>query len=696
MKLDNYITLDEAAVKSSNLCDRFSEADLTAIGKVVLEGYQRDKASRSKWERRTQAAMDLAMQVQKDKTFPWAGASNICFPLVTIAAMQFHSRAYPALISGTDVAKMRVIGVDPTGEKTDRAERIAVHMSWQLLEEDQAWEAGQDRLLLNLGLVGTVFKKTYHNAAKDIITGDVVNAQDLVFDYWAKSLESCPRKTHVIPLFRNDVYSRIKRKVFRDVSEEGWYKQPTNPVPDMAQSRADNRAGVTIPLPDETTPFRTLEQHVELDLDDDGYAEPYIITIEEISGCVLRIVTGFDQLSDILRNEDGDIVEIIKLQYFNAYIFIPSPDGSLMGVGFGILLGPLNESVNSLINMLVDAGTMSVTAGGFLGKGAKVRGGVYTFQPLEWKRVDASGDDLRKSIVPLEVREPNQVLFALLSLLIGYVNRVSGTTDPMVGENPGQNTPAENMRTMVAEGSKIYSALFKRVWRAMKDEFKIRYILNGIYLPISRRFGFNDQSVVLKEDYLGNPDDVVPAADPNITSDNMKLTQVQFLAQRAATVPGYDTDAVERRLLKTMHVDGIERIFPGVQVTGAPKDIKIQLQEMKNQAAAAELEAEQMRFVATLQEEMRMNEAEIAKIAAEIQNMQAVTEGDKADRQVAIMQSVMKLLGDRNKAALSKLDIVKKQLEIKREQAKTQIDAGRMGGLEGTSRNAAASASAGG
>ena len=685
LELEQYITLDQAAVDASNLIDRFTEGDLEKIGNEVWTGYDLDKRSRWKWERRTQAAMDLALQVTKEKTFPWPGASNIAFPLVTIAALQFHSRAYPAILPSADVVKCRVVGEDPTGFKTARAGRIAAHMSWQVLEEDRGWEEGQDRLLINVPIVGTTFKKSRFNGDKAIVVGDLVLAQDLIVDYWTKSLDACPRKTHIIPMFRNDIHSRVKRKVFRDVSEESWYKALPVKKEDMPQTRQDNRQGLTPPLQsDATTPFTMLEQHVDMDLDGDGYAEPYIITIEETSKCVVRIVTGFDRLEDIEKTKDGEIIQIQRLEYFTKYEFIPSPDGGFYGVGFGILLGPLNEATNSLINMLVDAGTMNVTAGGFLGRGAKIRGGNYAFGPWEWKRVDSTGDDLRKSIVPAEVREPSAVLFQLLSLLINYVNRVAGTTDPMVGENPGQNTTAETMRTMIQEGSKIYSAIFKRIWRSMKEEFKLRYILNGIYMP--QRKGFGKNQIALREDYLGNPDDVAPAADPNITSDNMQLTQVQFLASRAAQVAGYNSDAVERRLLKVMKVDGIDEIFPGVEKTGAPKDVKVTIQELKNQALSMQLQSDMQQFAMQLQEEQRMNSAEIAKIAAEIENMQATTQGDHADRQVAILQSVMKMLDSRNQQVTGMLDIVKKKLEIERERVKVD-NARNDGGLGGASGN---------
>ena len=693
LKLDKYLTLDESAIESPNLCDRFSADDLQRIGNHVFEGYQRDKQSRWKWERRTQAAMDLAMQVQKVKTFPWPNCSNIAFPLVTIAALQFHSNAYPAIVQGTDVVKCRIIGEDPSGQKKARANRISTHMSWQVLEEDVSWEEQQDRLLINVPIVGTAFKKSYFDAEKNYCTSELVLAQDLVIDYWAKSVETCPRKTHVIPLFRNRVHSDIERKVFRDVREEGWYSNMPVRQADATQERVDNRQGVTPPRPDETTPFVGLEQHCDLDLDNDGYAEPYIITIEENSRAVLRIVTGFDREADIERTRDGGIISIRRMEYFTKFTFIPSPDGGIYDVGFGVLLGPLNEATNSLINLLVDAGVMSVTGGGFLGKGAKIRGGNYTFTPLEWKRMDSTGDDLRKSIVPLEVREPNAVLFQLLGLLIEYTNRIAGTTDTMVGENPGQNTPAETMRTMVAEGRKVYNSIHKRIWRAMKEEFKKRYILNGLYMPVRRSYGAG--KMALREDYLGNPDDVVPAADPNVTSDGMMLVQAQALKAASMQTPGYDMEEVERRYLRALKIDGIDQVYLGVKKTGMPEDPKLQIAKLKHQGEMAWLENETRQFVMSLMEEQRMNNAQIAKIQAEIQTMQLDVQGDAEDRKVAMMQSILKTLEGRNNLILKQMDVLIKDLEVKRARAEAgSDDGGNVRRLAGPPSNGGASASA--
>lgn len=643
LTLSGQLTLNAAAIKSPNLCDRFDDDDLKLIGEECHAGYERDEQSRAAWLRRNEAGMDLALQIQKDKSFPWPGCSNVAFPLVTIAAMQFHARAYPAIVSGTDIVKCAVFGSDETGEKTAHANRVSTHMSWQLLYQDKCWEEQEDKAILNLSIVGTNFKKTYYSAAVGHNVSELVLAKDLVIDYWAKSVEDCPRKTHRIPKFRNEVYEYVLRGLWRDCLEESWYQGSPIRQQTTQSINQDNRQGVTQPQADETTSLLFLEQHVNLDLDKDGYAEPYIVTFEKSSKYVVRIVTRFDRESDIERvaqgSRKGQIIKINAIEYFTKKTFIPSPDGGIYDIGFGVFLGPLNEAVNSLVNMLLDAGTMQTTGGGFLGRGAKIRGGTYTLAPFEWKRVDSTGDDLRKSIFPLPVNAPSDVLFQLLSLLINYTNRIAGTTDMMVGENPGQNTPAETARTMVEMGQKIYTAIFKRIWRASKEEFQKLYKLNGIFLPLDVEF----PGGATRDDYQGSPDEIAPVADPSITSDSMKLQLAGALKQSAASTPGYDHDAVEMRWLKALHVDAPEQVFPGTKGQPPAKDPKLVIAETKEAGAAQRLQltlqSQQQEMVITLLETRRVNNAKIIELMAKAEQASANAQSEQAYAQVAAINA---------------------------------------------------------
>jgi chaperonin GroES len=638
--LKTRLTINKELIESPNLTDKFDADDLVKIGQLVWEGYDRDKFSRSTWEKRSEAAMDLALQIQKDKSFPWPGAANVVFPLISISALQFSARAYGNIVQGVDVVRYRVTGDDPDGLIQEKADRIAKHMSWQVLEEDTSWEEQHDRLLINLSIVGTAFVKSYFSPSLGHNVSELVLARDLVLDYYAKSVESCSRKTHIVPMYRNEIYERVVAGTFADVLDESWYK--TNSAPPVAppQTGRDNRRGQSIPTADIDTPFVTLEQHRLLDLDGDGYAEPYIVTIEVNSKKVLRIVARFDTEQQVIRSRTGKILRIEPTEYFTKYPFIPAPDGGIYDIGFGVLLGPLNESVNSGINQLLDAGTMQNSTGGFLGRGAKIRGGTYTMAPWEWKRVDSTGDDLRKNLVPFPEKQPSAVVFQLLQLLIEYTDRLAGTVDQMVGITPGQNTPAETSRNALEQGMQVYSMIFKRVWRAMKEEFKKLHKLNSVFLDTEVKFGQGDM-LVYREDYKSDPNLIAPVADPNVTSNSMRFAQAQAVAQRAMGIPGYDIPEVEKRFLKALRVDGIDKVYPGTDKVPPLPNPKMEVENAKLQGKKMQLDNDRFKFILNLRMEARKVYAQIGLMEAQAAQALAGVDAERAGLQLQAMDTAI-------------------------------------------------------
>ncbi len=682
LQLDRKLVLSKDLVQEPNLAQRFSEDDLTRIGAWCYSGYKRDKQSRQRWEQRMEASMDLALQLQKAKNFPWPNCSNIAFPLVTIAALQFHSRAYPMIIQGTDVVRYKVWDNDPNGKEIQRARRIGKYMSFQLLEEDEDWEEQHDRMLLQLPIVGCAFKKTYYNGEHN--DSELVSAFDLVMDYWAKSVEHCARKTHVIPIHRNDVYEKVRSGLFLNVLDEAWFRAPAQYPRDTEDEREDKRRGTEEPSSDETTPFKFLEQHCLMDLDKDGYAEPYVVTVEASTQKVVRIVSRIERYDvDVERDAAGRILRIKGYEHFTKYSFIPSPDGGVYDLGFGILLGPLNESVNSVINQLVDSGTLNNLGGGFLSRGVKIRGGVYNVAPFEWQRVDSTGDDLRKGIFPLPTKEPSQVLFQLLGLLINYTERISGSTDMLLGQNPGQNTPAETSRTMVEQGMKVYSNIFKRIWRGMKGEFKKLYELNAIYLPHQRRFGESGM-VISQADFVTGSSNISPVADPNITSESMRLWQAQAVKQAAMMTPGYSIPEVEMEYLHALRVESPERLYPGPDKVPPLPNPKVQVEQLKLQASQAALQQKQAQFMLTLQEEHRLNTAKIVQLEAQAHQFLANAQGTDTGHQIAAFEAAIGAAKTHNEHLRGMIDLLQKGMQSERGSGDQP---GGMGGLEGAPGN---------
>jgi chaperonin GroES len=630
----------------SNIAEKLCAEDLSTIGMWVVKDFDTDLNSRMTWEKRTETSLKLALQVAETKNFPWANASNVKFPLITIAALQYHARSYPVLIDSDLPVKCRVVGDDKDGLRALRATRVEQHMSYQLLEEDEDWESEMDKVLITQPIVGCAFKKTYYDPIKKHNISENVLAKDLVVNYWTKSLETASRVTHILQMNKNEIYERVARGLWIDVSEGQRQQDSYLSLGSGLQAAQDKAQGLMPPQSnDSSTPVEILEQHCHIDLDDDGYAEPYIVYVRRDNKKVARIVARYTE-KDVERNKQGTILSIKAEQYFTKYPFIPSPDGGFYDLGFGVLLGPLNESINTLINQLIDTGTMQNTAGGFLSRGIKLRGGNYNFNPLEWKHVDTTGDDLRKGIVPLPVREPSQVLFTLLSLLINYGERISGAVDILQGQNPGQNTPAETTRTMAEQGMKIFNGIFKRTHRSLKQEFRKLYRLNQIFINENTPYVSDAKSngIILASDYEGPVTDVMPSADPSITSDAQRLAQANAIAMRVGNTPGlYNRYEAEVTYLKALKVPNIDKILPdpkGPNAVPPPVNPKVQIEQMKLQAKQASDQLDMKMALLKLMSEAELNQAQIQKLQAEAEAIKIgiATEGEKMRIQEINMQ----------------------------------------------------------
>lgn len=681
MELDVKLNLDKMLV-SPNIAEMLDDRALNTIGSKVVSEFNLDKESRSMWEKRVESAMLLALQVAEAKSFPWSGASNIKFPLVTIAALQFHSRAYPALIPSSDIVKVNVDyndGMDP--EIFESNKRVEKHMSFQLLKEDENWEAEMDKVLITVPIVGCAFKKTYWDFNEDHPISENVLAKDFVVSYWTKNLKDCPRQSHVIYLSTNDVLSRQRRGIWSDIK-----LAPVHTLQEDNLTRASDKAqGVEQPNQDPATPYEFIEQHRWEDLDGDGFKEPYIITVHRESKKVVRIVANYFENS-IKRNAKGEIINIKPESYFTKYSFIPSPDGGFYDIGFGILLGPLNESINTIINQLVDAGTMANTAGGFLSRGIKIRGGNYNFAPLEWKHVDSTGEDLSKGIYPLPVREPSNVLYTLLTTLVNYGERIVGSTDIMVGENVGQNTPATTSQMMVDQGMKVFAGIFKRTYRAMNEELKKVYRLNQLYLPKQYKYS---TGVVSSDDYKQNSDMLRPAADPHVVSDQQRIAQAQALVQASASAPGFDQYQVMRRYLEALKVPNIDQVLPdpkGPNAIQPAPDVKIQIEQMKSQERQLSLQVKMKLGIMKLTQEAEINRAKIMQLQAEAVKLLEEAGGEKEYQKIAMLNAQIGAAKAHDESILRSIELMQKATEETGD-VEYGANAARILGLGGTSSN---------
>lgn len=585
-----------------NIAKDLSEDKLNEIGQDVKKGYENDCETRHDWERSIEDWTKLAKQTIEPRSYPWPNASNIKYPLLATAAMQFAARAYPSLVpSNGKVVSSRIIGKDPDGQKYERAQRVSTYMSYQLMDQMVGWEEDMDRMLIMLPIVGVLFKKTYWDSIEQKNCSKLILPKNLVVDYWTTSLERAERISEVIEMSPRIVKERQLGEVFLDV--------------DLGTAIVPNEQGHAIQAPpppeqDETTPFVLIEQHTFLDLDEDGYPEPYIVTIHKDTGKVLRIAARFDDKTMVFK--DDKLVQIKPVQYYTKFGFIPNPDGGFYDIGFGTLLGPLNESVNTLINQLVDAGTLSNLQAGFLGKGLRIKMGETRFQPGEWKTVNATGDDLKKSIFPLPTREPSDTLFKLMGSLITSGKELASVAEIFTGKMPGQNTPATTTMATVEQGMKVFTAVYKRIFRSLEEEFKKLYRLNSIYTNPNEYVNIIDAEIG-PEDFNQDDYNICPGADPTATSQQEKLMKAQGLMELLPTGIIDPVKAVYRILDAQEQPNWQELINPQVAQSGQPPppppDPK--LMEME---AAAKLKGQELQMKGAAQQqagELKARDAQV-------------------------------------------------------------------------------------
>lgn len=548
--------------QTKNLALLLDEVEQGLLADRAKREYEIDDHTRDEWKKKYKEWLRLAMQIAEEKTYPWPGASNVLFPLLTVAAVQFNARAYPAIVQGRNVVKGAVLGDDngtplispqtgqpimgpagqpmwqtPPGAKQARADRIGRHMSWQLLTEQREWEEQTDRLLLLLAITGTMFRKTYYDSASQRNVSETVDALRLVVNYHAKSFEVAPRYSEEIDFYPWQIESNIRAGLWLD------HDYGSN------EDSAD----------DEDAPVTFVEQHRRYDLDRDGYAEPVIVTFSKFSGRLARIMPGFDE-EGIEAVDDGRVMKIEPVRFYTRYGFVPSPDGGVYDVGLGSLLYPLNHAVNSSLNQMFDAGHLANAGGGFIGGGMSMNTGAVRFSIGEYKVVQTPGQELRANLVPLPFPGPNPTLLALLQFLVESAKEVGSIKDILTGEMPGANVPGILGLAVIQQGLKVFSATFKRVYRGLRAEYEKLFRLNRLYLPDEAGFRIGAEYFEISRADYEEGAGVEPVADPDMVTDVQRMAQGNFLLQ-FANDPWFNAREIRLRALQAAAIDQIDKLL---------------------------------------------------------------------------------------------------------------------------------------
>ena len=562
--VDEQAPIEEEVVEEQhhdNLAEKMEEEELSILSADCIGEYTEDKSSRSDWAKTYTSNLDLLGFKYEERTKPFAGASGVVHPVLAEAQTQFQAQANKELLPADGPVRTKTIG-RRTKEKVSQASRVKDFMNYQITDVMEEYDTDLDQMLFYLPLAGSAFKKIYYDEGLGRAVSKFVPAEDLVVPYLATDLESCERVTHVIKMMENELRKKQVSGFYRDIevkpsiSEDDDIKNKTRDL--EGTDETGNNEEITI-----------LEFHVNLDLpgyedvgedgEPTGIKLPYIVTIAENNGKVLAI----------RRNWKEDNPNKTKLQYFVHFKFLPG----LGFYGFGLthMIGGLSRAATSALRQLIDAGTLSNLPAGFRAKGIRVKDDDEPLQPGEFRDVDAPGGDLRASFQLLPYKEPSAILFQLLGFCVQAGQRFAAIADVQVGDS-NQQAPVGTTVALLERGSRVMSAIHKRLHYGQKLEFKLLAKVFSEYLPDEYPYEISGGERTIKQSDFDSRVDILPVSDPNIFSMSQRISLAQTQLELAKTEPGiHNVREAYRRMYEAIGTKDIEEILKE-EPEAEPKD----------------------------------------------------------------------------------------------------------------------------
>jgi hypothetical protein len=512
---------------NANLTEFVEDQELSFIGANLFQNYQDYKTSRRDWEKTYTEGLDLLGFKYNNRTEPFQGASGATHPVLAEAATQFQALAYKELLPANGPVRTQVVGIQ-TPEKTQQANRVKDYMNYQLMDQMIEYEPEFDQMLFYLPLAGSAFKKVYYDEMLQRAVSKFVPAEDLVVPYTATSLEDAESIIHKIKISENELRKQQIAGFYRDVALKPGQNNLTDVEKKELELEGTTKSGR------EEDIFTLLECHVNLDLqgfeDEDASGEPtgikvpYIVTIEESSREVLSIRRNFEP-NDPLRK---------KISYFVHFKFLPG----LGFYGFGLIhmIGGLSRTATSALRQLLDAGTLSNLPAGFKQRGIRIRDDAQSIQPGEFRDVDAPGGNIRDAFMTLPFKEPSQTLLNLLGVVVQAGQRFASIADMQVGDG-NQQAAVGTTVALLERGSRTMSAIHKRIYAALKNEFKLLSRVFKLYLPQEYPYDVVGGQRLIKQSDFDDRVDILPVADPNIFSQTQRISLAQTELQLAMSNP---------------------------------------------------------------------------------------------------------------------------------------------------------------
>ena len=537
-----------------NLADILPDDILEPLGNEMVQNYMDYKTSRKDWEQSYIQGLDLLGFKYENRTEPFQGASGATHPVLAEAVTQFQAQAYKELLPAEGPVRTQVIGVaSPPVEQ--QSQRVKDFMNYLIMDQMQEYEPEFDSMLFHLPLAGSTFKKVYYDQLMGRAVSKFVPAEDLIVPYTATSLDDAESIIHTLKVSENDLRKQQVNGFYSDVELSAPGVDTNNELEKKERElEGTKKTGKNEPM------YTVLECHVNLDLE--GFEEvdsnneptgiklPYIVTVEEGSRKVLSI----------RRNYNPDDLKKTKIQYFVHFKFLPG----LGFYGFGLIhmIGGLSRTATAALRQLLDAGTLSNLPAGFKQRGVRVRDEASPIQPGEFKDVDAPGGSLRDAFFPLPYKEPSQTLLQLMGIVVGAGQRFAAIADMQVGDG-NQQAAVGTTIALLERGSRVMSAIHKRLYAGMKKEFKLLSKVVSQYLPAEYPYDVVGGARNIKQVDFDDRVDVLPVADPNIFSMAQRISMAQTELQLAQSNPQiHNLYAAYRKMYEAIGVKNIDQILP--------------------------------------------------------------------------------------------------------------------------------------
>jgi len=536
-----------------NLADILPNDVLEPIGNDMVQNYMDYKSSRKDWEQSYTQGLDLLGFKYENRTEPFQGASGATHPVLAEAVTQFQAQAYKELLPADGPVRTQVIGIkNPQTEQ--QATRVKDFMNYLIMDQMKEYEEEFDSMLFHLPLAGSTFKKVYYDVPLGRVVSKFVPADELIVPYTATSIEDAEAVIHVVKMSENELRKQQVNGFYVDVE-----LTPPGNVEQNSVEKKEKELDGTKKVGKQETMYTLLECHVNLDLEGfedqgtegpTGIKLPYIVTVEEGSRIVLAIRRNYAP-NDLKKN---------KIQYFVHFKFLPG----LGFYGFGLIhmIGGLSRTATAALRQLLDAGTLSNLPAGFKQRGVRVRDEASPIQPGEFKDVDAPGGNLRDAFFPLPYKEPSQTLLQLMGVVVSAGQRFAAISDMQVGDG-NQAAAVGTTIALLERGSRVMSAIHKRCYAAMKDEFKLLAKVVSQYLPPEYPYDVVGGARNIKQADFDDRIDVIPVADPNIFSMSQRITLAQTQLQLATSNPQiHNLYQVYRNMYEAIGVKNVDAVLP--------------------------------------------------------------------------------------------------------------------------------------